>query len=951
MATSPASRPRKRFVVIGIVLALLLGALGSARFYTDVLWFQEVGFSSVLWKSIRTQVFVGLAVGLLFFVIAYLNLWIASRAEPAYRLAMANRRSPFDEFERYREMVTPYLRWVRIGIAGFAGFIAGVSAASAWETYLLWANRVSFDRVDPQFGKDIGFYMFELPFIDRVLEWMWTGLMVALVLSLVAHFFNGSIRPEGGLSGVQSGALVHISVLLGLLALVKAAQYWFGQYHLNFSSRGVGTGASYTDVNAQLPALKLLAVISVVSAVLFIINIRFRRIILPLAAVGIWIFTSVLAGGVWPAAVQYFSVRPQEAQREQPFIERNIEETRFAYGLSHVESRAFPASRSLDAEDIEANEDILQNVRVWDPPVLAQAYAQLQAIRPYYEFPDVDVDRYEVDGDIRQVLLSARELSIEDLPEQSRRWANQHLQYTHGYGIVGSLANESTTAGQPSFLVKDVPGTVTPGAESLELEQPRVYYGEVFSSDQYSVVNSAQEEIDYPSQDEVVRSSYEGDGGIRIGNLFQRIAFAIREADPNLVLSNLIEPESRILIYRNVRDRVLRAAPFLSIDRDPYPAVVEGRSVWVLDAYTTSQWYPYSQRYSFTDSVPRENTRGETLDGLVSGDNNYIRNSVKVVVDAYDGTMKLHIVDEDDPLIQAWRGVFPALFTDEEIDAELQEHLRYPEDLFTVQSEVYLKYHVEDPFDFFAGEDEWNVANTPNRAVNAASTSEVDRDSGEPVTPTYLLFKLPGESDQEFVLQRPFTPRTRNNMIAMLIARSDVGRYGELISLEFPRSVQVPGPIQVDNLINQDVEVSQTLTLLGQEGSDIRYGKQVILPLEDSLLYIQPLFVTAESVGIPELKKVAVVYGEEVVLAETLDDGINQLFDIEEPETPQPPQPPEEPREPSEPGAPSAGDLLDRAAAVYEQMQQALEDGDLERYAELEGQLGRILQRASRLAS
>jgi uncharacterized membrane protein (UPF0182 family) len=627
-----------------------------------------------------------------------------------------------------------------------------------------------------------------------------------------------------------------------------------------------------------------------------------------------------------------------------------------------VEERPFLASNSLESADIEENQDILQNVRVWDPPVLAQAYAQLQAIRPYYEFPDVDVDRYEIDGQLRQVLLSARELSIDDLPEESRRWANQHLQYTHGYGMVASLANESTIAGQPSFLVKDVPGTVTPGAENLALDEPRVYYGEVFDSEQYSIVNSAQEEIDFPTTEGLERSSYAGEGGISVGNLFQRIAFAVREADPNLVLSSLIDADSRILIYRNVRDRVLRAAPFLSIDRDPYPAVVDGRTVWVLDAYTTSRWFPYSQLSSFTDTVPRENAAGENLDGVVSGDKNYIRNSVKVIVDAYDGTMAFHIIDDNDPLIEAWQGAFPDLFTEEELPDELQDHLRFPEDLFTIQSEVFLKYHVEDPSIFFAGEDEWNIANTPSRAVttvtgtNAESTS----DSGDPVTPTYLLFKLPGEDEQEFVLQRPFTPRTRNNMISMLIARSDQEHYGELMSLEFPRSVQVPGPIQVDNLINQDVEVSQTLTLLGQEGSDVSYGKQVILPLQDSLLYIQPLFVTAESVGIPELKKVAVVFGEEVVLADTLDEAITQLFDLveptppeepEEPEEPQEPGEPEEPQEPDRPGDARAEELLEQASRIYSQMQQALEDGDLERYAELEARLGRVLERAQDLSN
>lgn len=958
MAIAPP-RPRKRYVAIAVVLVLLAALLASARFYTDVLWFQEVGFTSVLWTSIRTQFFVGLVVGLAVAAIIWLNLWLAARAEPAYRVTVASRRSPLDEFEKYRELLTPYLRWIRLGVALFVGFIAGVGAAASWQTVLLWMNRVSFGREDPQFGRDVGFYMFELPFLDQMLDWLWFAFIAALVLSIAAHFFNGSIRPEGGLSGVQSGALAHISVLLGLLAVTKAAQYWLGQYHLNFSPRGVVTGASYTDVNAQLLALKLLAIISIISAILFIVNIRVRSVVLPLAAVGIWILTAFLAGGVWPWAIQRFSVEPQELQRETEFIDRNLEETRFAFGLSDVDTRDFAASAALEAEGVRANEEILQNVRLWDPPILAQAYRQLQEIRPYYEFPDVDVDRYEVGGEMRQVLLSARELSLEDIPESSRTWSNLHFQYTHGYGLVASLANEQTTAGQPSFLVKDVPGTVSEGADDLAPDQPRLYYGEVFESNEYSIVNSGQDEIDYPTEDGVARSNYEGEGGIRIGGFFNQVAFAIRESDPNLILSNLVEGDSKILLYRDVRDRVRRAAPFLSLDHDPYPAVVDGRTVWILDAYTSSEWFPYSQRFDFSEIVSSQGDDGQPADGVLSGERNYIRNSVKVVVDAYDGTMKLYVVDDEDPLLDAWRGAFPDLFTDEEPSDDLQAHFRYPEDLFTVQSEVYLTYHMDDAADFYAKEDAWAVAETPDRDVRISSDATATTDGdGEAVSPSYLLFKLPGETDQEFVLQRPFTPTTRPNMISMLVARSDPANYGELVTLQFPRSVQVPGPVQVDNLINQDVDTSRELTLLGQEGSNIQYGKQVILPLNDSLIYIQPLFVTAEDGGIPELKKVAVVFGEEVVLADTFDEALVQLFDLEEPQEPQEPGEPDEPDDPQEPQEPQtpaeerqAQRLLDRAASVYAQMQEALADGDLQRYAELEQRLGDILERADRLSN
>ncbi|MBA2725406.1 MAG: UPF0182 family protein, partial [Actinobacteria bacterium] len=696
-----------------------------------------------------------------------------------------------DPLEQYREVIGPYLKWIRLAGALVVGLLAGIGASTAWQTVLLFLNRTPFGVNDPQFNKDIGFYVFELPFLDQVGSWLWFAIIASLFVSVATYYFNGAIRPEAGWRGVTSGALAHISVLLGALALVKSFQYYLGTYQLNFSPRGVVTGASYTDVNAQLPALRLLVLISIISALLFIVNIFVRKLSLPLAAVGIWILTAFLAGTVWPFAVQRFSVEPQEPQRERPFIARNLEATREAFGLGAVSRQDFAATTSLDADGVRANEDMLQNVRLWDPSILEQAYAQLQAIRTYYQFTDVDIDRYEVDGQLRQVLLSARELSLSELPDPS--WQNRHLRYTHGFGLVASLANESTTAGQPSFLVRDIPGTVISGAEALDPDEPRVYFGEGFEANEYSIVNSKQEELDFTlSGGGVESSSYQGEGGIQLGNLFRRLAFAVRERDPNLVLSGLIGGDSRILIYRNIRERMLRAAPFLSLDNDIYPAVVDGRIAWIADAYTTTPYYPYSQRFDAGEFVDVEE------DGTLDSTINYVRNSVKIVVDAYTGEMTLFIVDEEDPLIRAWRSAFPSLFTSEVPSEELTAHFRYPEDMFKVQSEVYRTYHMEDPAEFYAKEDEWDVPETPT--IESVSTV----DGGIRVPPVYLLFKLPGETEQEFVLTRPFTPRGRSNMVASLLARSDPENYGELISLEYPRSTTVAGPQQVENLINQD---------------------------------------------------------------------------------------------------------------------------------------------------
>ena len=931
-------------MIVGLVVLLLLSSNFLAYFYTDVLWFQEVGLTSVLWKSIRTQALVGLAVGVFVALLVWGNLVLASRMGPTYRVTAAEPQRA-DPLDRYREAFVPYLRLLRIGIALFIGLVSGVVASSQWESVLLWMNKVPFGTTDAQFGKDIGFFVFDLPLYASALDQLSSVLVITLMLVVGAHYFQGAIRPDRKLAAVNSAALAHISILLGAIALVKAGQYWLGQYELAFSTRGVVVGPSYTDVNAQLPALKLLAIISVISALLFIANIWARRISLPLAAVAIWILFAFLAGGVWPWAIQRFSVQPQEFVREEPYIERNIAATREGFGLADVATEPFTAAPELTSEEVSANPQLLQNVRLWDPEVLKDAYEQLQAIRTYYNFPDVDIDRYEVDGETRQVLISARELSQDDLPESSQTWSNLRLQYTHGYGVVASLASAATSSGQPSFLVQDIPGTVSTGAESLEIDQPSIYFGEDFDTGTYSVVNTEQEEIDYASEEGLVRSSYEGAGGVELSGFLRKLAFAIREADTNMVLSGLIESDSRVLYYRNVRDRVARAAPFLSLDHDPYIAVVDGRLVWIVDAYTSTPYYPYSERFDTAESVV------PSPSGL-SGRINYVRNSVKVVVDAYDGTMDFHVVDEEDPLIQTWQKAFPDLFDAEAPSADLEAHFRYPEDLFELQSHVYLSYHIDDPQNFYAGEDEWAIPNSA-QAIEEEEAGFQLTASDEEVDSTYLLIQLPGATEQEFILTRPVTPRGKPNMVALLAARSDPESYGEIFTLDFPRSRVVPGPVQINSLINQDEEISPILSLLAQRGSQVTFGSLVTLPISDSLLYIQPLFIRAQDGGIPELKYVVLVSGDEVVIGGTFEEALSELFtagvDLGEPDEEDPAE--EEPQEPGQPEEPTGTDaeldrLIERAAGLYERAQEALADGDFETYGRLIEQLGRLLESA-----
>ncbi len=929
-------RPRRVriAVAVGALIVLLVILYNLARFYTDVLWFREIGLTSVLWTSLRTQVLVGAAVGIGFGAIVWVNLYLAERLAPAY-WAAALSVSRHDPLDQVRAQLRPFVRWVRGALALLIALFAGAAASSTWRTYLLWANRVAFPNRDPQFHLNVGFFVFELPFYGDVLGWIWGALLLALVLSAVAHYFYGSFDPARGWRGVAPSALAHLSVLLGLVALTRAGQYWLGRYSLDLSSRGVVTGASYTDVHAELPALTLLAAISVLSAAMFLANIRVRRLSLPLAAIGIWIFISVVAGAVWPLFVQRFSVKPQELQRESRYIARNIQATRDAFGLDHVQDRSFPASTALTSNQVDANRAVLGNVRLWDPDILQRVYAQLQAIQLYYHFPDVDVDRYPIGGKERQVLLSTREIALQDLP--SRTWLNLHLRYTHGYGIVASLANSSTSAGEPAFLVKGVPPRVVPDAGSLDASQPRVYFGETFSPSQYSIVNSGQSELDYPSGNGTVNFHYSGPGGIPIGGLATRIAFALREGDPNLVLSSLIRPDSKILIYRNVRDRVHRAAPFLYLDGDPYPAVIDGRIDWIVDAYTATDLYPYSERIDAGRALS-----GPSQVARLHGRINYVRNSVKVVVDAYTGKMTFYTVPGvRDPLLEAWKKAFPALFTSRPPPAALQAHFRYPEDLFAVQSEVWSLYHMSKPAEFYSKRDQWAIPDNPQN-LGAAFAGLPPK-----VPPTYLLFRLPGEGRQEFVLARPYTPRTRNNMVAELVARNDPPHYGQLVTLRFgDRFVQ--GPIQVDNLINQDVRVSRLKSLLNQQGSKVEFGSLVILPIARSLLYVQPMFVTARNVGIPELKKVILVLGQRVVMGDDFPQALGALFHGRG----RPPAAPKAapPAKPAKGVAARVAELLQRADRLYGQAQRALSRGDFATYGKRIQALGKVLAEARRLS-
>jgi uncharacterized membrane protein (UPF0182 family) len=675
-------------------------------------------------------------------------------------------------------------------------------------------------------------------------------------------------------------------------------------------------------VNAQLPALRILVFIAIACGVLFLVNIRLRGWALPAIAVGLLALVSIIAGGAYPAFVQRFRVAPQELQREQPYIEYNIDATLAAFGLDEVESISRTVGEAVTAEDVEDNQATISNIRLWRPTILVDNYTTLQRFRAYYSFNDIDVDRYELEGEQRLVMISAREVSQAEIPEGGRTWQNRHLVYTHGFGAVASQVNEATAEGQPVFALRDIPPV---GAPELEGVGQRVYYGEGPQDNaEFVLVNSGARELDYhgtatDEEEQVPAPPYDGDGGIRIGGIFQRALFAWRFRDVNLLISDLVQGDSRIMIYRDIAERVPKAAPFLELDADPYAAVVEGRLKWIWDAYTTSDQYPYSEPVDLGEATAHLVQPGGPS-GL-SGAANYIRNSVKVVVDAYDGSIDYYVVDETDPVIRVWRAAFPELFTSfDDAPAELVEHFRYPESLFQVQAERYTSYHVTDPGVFYQQQDFWALPQDPTMRAETAGL----------MRPYYVLMRLPGETDESFVLVLPFTPQGRQNMVAWMAAKSDPGEYGQMVSFEFPSGLNVEGPEQVFARVNQDAAFSRERTLLGQTGSVILFGDFLAIPIEDSLIYVQPVYVRSEQANaIPELRFVLVVNGTEIGLGATLDEAL--AASVGEAVTP-PPDGEEEPPPPTGTVDEQVIALLQEAADHFAAADAALRAGNLAQY-------------------
>ena len=875
---------------------ILAGAGQAVPLYTDWLWYVEVGFTQVFTTVLSLRGWLFLGAGGAVFIFVYGNLWLAARTAAPDVLWELDDQLGLPG----RAVLEPLIRKLLLPVIAVIGILSGLRASASWDMVLGYINRSAFGATDPLFGRDIAFFVFELPLWRFLYSGAMTLVLGTLLLSVATYVLLRSLVLTAQGPRLAAGARTHLLALGALLLVLRALGFWLDRYELVYSPRGVVFGASYTDVHAALPVLGALTALALLCAAACLFQMT--RPGWGFLVAGLVVLGVAWAGGlgIWPALLQRFQVMPNELVAERPYIEHNIRMTRQAYGLNAVKEQDFAAEERLTSAALERNALTIKNIRLWDHRPLLTSFGQLQEIRTYYKFADVDVDRYLINNELRQIMLSARELSYPHLP--SRVWINEHLTFTHGYGLVAGPVNRVTPEGLPDLFVKDIPPISTGGFPKIT--RPQIYYGEL--SNEYVIVRTRSQELDYPSGDQNVYSRYTGRGGVPMNGL-RKLAFAMRFGEIKILLSDDLTAESRLMMYRRVAERVRQAAPFLRYDHDPYFVVTDdGRLVWIIDAYTTTDRYPYAQ--------PER--------GL-----NYIRNSVKVTVDAFDGTMVFYVVDPADPLIRAWARAFPRLFTPfERMPANLRAHVRYPEDLFTLQAKMYGTYHMQDPQVFYNKEDLWTIP----RLTQEGRDREME--------PYFTIMRLPGGKAEEFVLLSGFNPARRDNMIAILAARSDAPNYGGLIVYTFPKQKLVYGPRQIDARVNQDPVISAQFSLWNQQGSRVLRGSLLAIPIEDSLIYVQPIYLSAEQGALPELRRVIVAFGNQIAMEPSLEQSLQRIFGgriREESATGRGP----EAAGPDPAGSAALAPLAQRAWDAWQKGQEALRRGDWAGYGQAQKQL------------
>jgi len=890
----PRQSAMVRIIIAAIVVGICLLLLSLATdLLVDWLWFASIGYLQVFWTTIGAETVVFLAVWTGTAIPLWLNGWLAARVVRRRSTQVAAAfgwkaagPAPPDLLAIMRDRLQ--WSWIVAGGAGLLAMLVAAAEVGNWGVILQFFYHVPFGADDPLFNKDISFYLFVLPTYILIKNWMLLTLVLSALFAAAIYWVHGEIEYDVHHRSMSPTAIAHGSALLGLLFVVKAFSYGLDRYLLLYGDNGVVVGASYTDVHVGIPGLWLLIGFSIIGAFAAWANLRERTYRLPAAAFFLVAIGSFVLSGAVPVLFRQFFVKPSELQLEKPYIERNIALTRRAYNLDQVATKPFAAEQTLTFKTLDANKATIENIRLWDWLPLSDTYAQLQEIRTYYKFHDLDVDRYWLDGSYQSVMLSARELRPSLLPPNAQTWVNRHVLFTHGNGAVMSPVTRKSTEGLPFFYLRDIPPVADGGPR---IHEPRIYYGE--ESDSYVIVKGSTPEFDYPKGKDNVYAAYDGAGGIPIGATVWQGLFAYYFNDPNLVLSSYITADSRIMIRRNIRERVRTIAPFLRLDRDPYLVISNGRMFWIQDAYTTSSYFPASQP-----------AQGLEL--------NYIRNAVKIVVDAYNGTVDFYVIDAGDPIAATYRRIFPSLFKPfAAMPVDLQRHIRYPEDLFLIQARLYQTYHMEAAEVFYNREDLWQFPRQPGG------------DGIATMAPYYIIMRLPGEPQAEFFLMVPMAPSRRDNMIAWLAARCDAPDYGKLIVYEFPKEKLVYGPFQIEARINQSTEISQQITLWNQMGSRvIRGANLLVIPIENSILYVSPLYLRAEHGHLPELKRVIAAYGEHVVMKETLAEALSALF-IEPGAARATSNTPEE-MPLADPAASQAREALDR----YNQAVERLKSGD-----------------------
>ncbi len=934
----PVARPRarRRNLIIAIVIAALIILFfvvqGIAGFYANFLWFHYAGVGEV-WRQVIVTKIVLAAV---FVAIAWAALW-ASLAVVDTVAPRAALLGPDNELvRRYQSTIGPHARALRTVISFVIALILGAGASGQWQHWILFENAVRFGQLDPLFHRDASFFVFRLPFLSFLVDWIFTTLIVVFIVTAIAYFLNGAIRLSRS-ARVEGRAVAHLSLILAFLALERAwAYYYVDRYVLDLSTNGVVEGAGYTDVHVRLPAMTLLAIVSLIAFVLFSVNVYQRSVVLPGIGLGLWALLALVVGVIYPALFQALRVTPAQSRLELTYIGENISATRYAMGIENVQKHTFPANEDLTSAVLDQYQQTLRDVVLWDPNASLATFEKLQQIRSYYSVTSLSVDRYMIGHALTPVVIGVRSLNTSGLPQQS--WVNTHLAFTHGYGAVVAQANTTSSANVPSFLVGGVP--VLSDDKALHVSTPSIYYAS--GSETFAITNTKQPEVLYQKANgSTVGGHCDGCGGIPISGFFSRLAFAIHLRDLNLLISNLITSKSHLIYLPNIETRVKRALPFLSIDSHPYPVISDGQIYWLLDGYTTSSSYPYAQAAANGD-LPASS-------GL-SGNFNYVRDAVKIVVNAYTGKMSFYVIAPNDPLIRAYERVFPGLFKPlKDMNPLLQQHLRYPQDLLEVQAEMYGRYHITSASNFYSLSDAWDLSQTSNSSNGSPSLSLELGPNGftAPFTPIYELLQLPGQNQLSFDALEPLVPFSSNGNLqtlrALFVANSNLADYGHLSAYVTPgQSIHGPGLANAD--ISADPTISKAITLLDSKGSQVYLGTVQVLPIADSLIYVRPLYVSSTQTPFPQLVDVIVVYGKDIAMEPTLSAALAYVFGAA------PPTLGTQPSSSTQIPEQAKSDIA-QASAEFKDAQAALVAGNLGTYQTDVTAAGRLLSEANAIVN